>query len=880
MVLAQSDEHMESFMAYEQLTQAVTDLATSTTLLVEKAEAALTAATARTKINASFPFTFVAGQDQYDVEVISADNSITTVGMSLWVEGSIDYAFTINSSKLFTLNEPSVYADGAQMRLIVSAKYDNTVQHLDELTTSYMQQFGEFLDGSDYEPPLNYTAGLTLSRSTQTVLYLGEMYRVAHAYLPLITVDWTTDQSKLLAVGDKQLRQELGTNGAEIVSLKQGGKVQDAINWITPEMHGAVGGDAALDTQAIIDALADGLATGRCVQFDSSKTYAVNAAIVTTLGDGDSLRISFNGAKFHQIGNIVPFSFYNSLSSALVAVTALTKESVNLGDGTTNSYVSKMEAPGHDFAVGDIAKIFSDDIVPDTDGSSQMIGEWFVVGKVDGDFVYATGGLVENYTTGITLAKPSKARLHVETGLYLYSDDSVVNNAAGFNVRGFIKPFLLGVYEGEDLNATWFNLTSCYCAQVGIVTGDGLHNEPTQAQYGYVFNDSASFGTQLDTVVSHHARHGFTTSIPNRVAGDGRWDLSGRSMYPKVRNVIMQGNANGVDTHSPAYKPHFGTITVLNDYRGNATGGAGLQIRGNSARIDSLEVINSKVGLAISCASKTSDSFLSVGQIRIQSEQGSLPVSISGNALFKNKVVIDNLDVNTTHDNVILVTYSSVIVKYLNANFSPYQSGGQLFELGEGAVLDCLDGDVYINAGSGHVLAKHTADLTVCRAKLRVTGASRVSYLASSSATYDINSEWDVHLDTWTGTPFLGLITTNPKPFAKIRVGSTQYPLRLRSYVDGNPTVTGNNAINLQNAGDPVIFVKVQTALAGVQFNSLTRGAFVGQMVVINNHSSSTENITLINNSSGLMIIGSSIVLAPGESKSFIWDGSNYRRAS
>jgi hypothetical protein len=871
-------------MSYEQLAQSVTDLAVGNAELAQRVEEVLVAATAKIKVNASYPFTFVAGQSQYDVEVISGDATITTAGMVLWIEAGIEYAFTVDSLKKFTLLTPEIYADGQQMRIIVNARYDHVFDQLDSLYADEkdkrLQDYLNYLNTLGLEAEVPYVAGISLVRPTQVVRYLDVNYRPLRSALPFTTSTWAVDSAKLIQAEDITLRQALGSNGAEIVSLKQGGKVQDAINWITPEMHGAVGGDAAVDTPAIIAALADGVETGRCVQFDSSKTYAINAAIVTTLGDGDSLRVSFNGAKFHQIGNIVPFSFYNTLSSALVAVTSLTKVSVNLGDGTTNSFVSMMEAPGHDFVVGDIAKIFSDDIVPDTDGSSQMIGEWFVVGKVDGDFVYATGGLVENYTTGIMLAKPSKARMHVETGPYIYTDDSTVNNAAAFNVRGFIKPMLLGAYEGNDLNATFFNLTSCYFAQVGIVAGDALHNEPTQAQYGYVFNDSASFGTQVDTIVSHHARHGFTTTTPNRVAGDGRWDLSGRSMYPKVRNVVMQGNANGVDTHSPAYKPHFGTITVLNDYRGNATGGAGLQIRGNSARIDSLEVINSKVGLAISCASKTSDSFLSIGQMRIKTEQGALPVSISGNALFKNKVVIDNLDVDTTHDNVILTTYSSVIVKYLNLNFSPYQNGGQLFELGEGAVLDCLDGDVYINTGSGHVLAKHTADLTVCRAKLRVTGASHVSYLASSSATYDINSEWDVHLDTWTGTPFLGLIATNPKPFAKIRVGSTQYPLRLRSYVDGNPTVTGNNSINLQNAGDPVIFVKVQTSLTGVQLNSVTRGAFVGQMLVVNNHSSSTQNITIINNSSGLVITGSSVVLAPGEAKTLIWDGSFWRRAS
>lgn len=841
------------------------------------AEAAASALESK-KVNQSFPFTFVTGQSQYNVETISGDPSTTTAGMTLWVEGSIEYAFTVNTSKLFTINDPTLYPGGAQMRLIVNAHYDNAASNLDQLTESYEQLFAEYLDNANYEQPVPYAEGLTLSRSTQTVLYLGEMYRVAHEYLPLVTTDWATDQDKLLAIGDTVLRQDLNAvGGAARVGLSQGGKIQQAISWLTPEMFGATGGNASVDTPAIIAALAAGQATGRCVEFDSSKIYAINSAISVTLAQGQSLRVNFNGAKFHQIGNIVPFTFANSLASALTAVSSVTKVAVDLGNGGVNTYVSMMVAPGHSFVVGDIAKIFSNDTVPDSDGSGQMLGEWFVVGKVDGDNVYATGVLVEAFASGMYLAKPSNARLHIETGLYLYSDPSLTSNASGFNVRGFIRPMLPGVFEGNDLNATFFNLTGCYFAQVGTVIGDSLNNEPVNLQYGYVFNDSGSYGTQVDTLICNHARHGFTTSTPTRVPGDGRWDLSGRSMFPKVRNVIMQGNANGVDTHSPAYRPHFGTITVINDYRGNDTGGAGLQIRGNSARIDTLEVINSKVGLAVSSASKTSDSFISIGQVRIKSEQGCLPVSITGLAGFRNKVVIDNLDVETSHDSVMLVTDSNVIVKYLNLRFSPYQNGAEIFELAQGAVVDCLDGDVYINAGTVHYLATHAADLTTIRAKLRVTGASRLAYLAQSASQYSIDSEWEVHLDAWAGTPFLGLNATSPKPFAMIRVGSTQYPLRIRSLTT---LVTGNNTIALQSAGDPVVFLRIQTSTSAVVINSISKGAYVGQMLVVNNHTASTQTITLADNSGGLLVLGSSVVLAIGGSTQLIWDGSNWRRAS
>lgn len=70
-------------------------------------------------------------------------------------------------------------------------------------------QFKAFLDASGYEAPVPYAPGLTLERATQTVTYLGNEYRVKSQFLPLTTIDWSTDQSKLKLIGDDSLRQAL-----------------------------------------------------------------------------------------------------------------------------------------------------------------------------------------------------------------------------------------------------------------------------------------------------------------------------------------------------------------------------------------------------------------------------------------------------------------------------------------------------------------------------------------------------------------------------------------------------------------------------------------------------------------------------------------------
>lgn len=70
-------------------------------------------------------------------------------------------------------------------------------------------QFKAFMDASGYEAPVPYAPGLTLERATQTVTFLGNEYRVKSQFLPLTTIDWATDQSKLKLIGDDSLRQAL-----------------------------------------------------------------------------------------------------------------------------------------------------------------------------------------------------------------------------------------------------------------------------------------------------------------------------------------------------------------------------------------------------------------------------------------------------------------------------------------------------------------------------------------------------------------------------------------------------------------------------------------------------------------------------------------------
>lgn len=200
------------------------------------------------KVNQQFAFTFVAGQAQYDVGVISADNSITTAGLALWAEGALEYDFTINDAKKFTLGAGLIaaLADGAQMRIIVNARFDDLISNFEDLQDGFTAEFATeqagrevkyqdekadrtgdyytYLDGLALEMAVPYAAEIAVIRPTQTVTQSGVLYRPRATALPFETTEWTTDVTKFVVANDMALRQELlDPEGLGIAGFRQDG---------------------------------------------------------------------------------------------------------------------------------------------------------------------------------------------------------------------------------------------------------------------------------------------------------------------------------------------------------------------------------------------------------------------------------------------------------------------------------------------------------------------------------------------------------------------------------------------------------------------------------------------------------------------------------
>jgi hypothetical protein len=143
-------------------------------------------------------------------------------------------------------------------------------------------EFRAFLESSGYEIPVDYVAGLVITRPTQVIRFSGELYRAKDASLPFTTTTWVADAPKLFATGDNVLRQDLASmvnlaKGIWMLGYRGRNAGQKFDDMRTVEDFGAVGGGIVNDHDAF---MAMHSATGGTIRL-LDKAYLVNDFILT-----------------------------------------------------------------------------------------------------------------------------------------------------------------------------------------------------------------------------------------------------------------------------------------------------------------------------------------------------------------------------------------------------------------------------------------------------------------------------------------------------------------------------------------------------------------------------------------------------------------------
>jgi hypothetical protein len=603
-------------MSYAQLAQAVTDLATSNDELTEQAKATMTAASAMIKVNASYPFTFVAGQDQYDVGVISGDPSVTTVGLSLWVEGAIEYAFTVDTMHKFTLVTPELYADGQQMRIIVNARYDHMFEQLDNLytveKTKRTQDYLNYLEAMGLEAEVPYAAGISLVRTTQVVRYQEVNYRPLRTALPFTTTTWAGDQGKLVQAEDITLRQFLySAQGSEVLGFSRS-SLATAMSTVSKMLSAQPYNiwefsDAVVDrpdandpntwdwTPAIAKAFTD-VPLGEELLFTPG-IYRSSGA--TRIG---ALRMYAGGdVTFLQIANAPTITLKGRLDD-IIPVVATEPSSYDFsGEDAATSCTKLSFETTPTWVTGDVIKVVADDVLFGSANTEQRAGEFGFVGAVVGNDVYITHLLRDPYTLNV------RARRQVDDmiGLYGFTFDTLAaGNAAGWNTD------LLQVVNGqncefENLTAEFgygifMNLQSIFRYKAKGIMVRRLINDPATFRYGYGISDkSCAFGA---VTASHFmgCRHGYTTGTSRvPVAGSADTHRYGRTYATKVSDCTGMGCTNApFDAHELADSIEFHNCTAHAGVRGPQSSGAGFQMRGRNGVFNGCIAAQTRVGFS------------------------------------------------------------------------------------------------------------------------------------------------------------------------------------------------------------------------------------------------------------------------------------------
>lgn len=680
----------------------------------------------------------------------------------------------------------------------------------------------------------------------------------------------------------------LGSNsGASGIGLSQGGTVQNGINYLTPEMFGAKG-DAIVtessitgtdDTQAITNMFNTMLTLGLEGRLTNGKKYNITSPITITVTEGTVFKLSGKGTIV-QNGNFTVLTIQNTVIGGVLPVSNLQNVNYNLGDGSTTTNVTKITSPGHPFtAAGQIGKIFSDDVVPDSDSTGQYLGEFFVVGSViDQDTFVTTGVLIEQYASNINVARPANQTIQFDDVNWrcYWRDDWT---ASMLTIRGCISPILNNV-SADNTNGVFLNLTSCYRYEIGGIKGRNIKNRPDLTAYGYLVNDSSSFYGIVKNIDCINARHAFTTTSSKATAGDQRWDLRGRTIRTTVIDGFGQGCHQAFDTHSPCLEVEFINCRASQDFRGNTTGGCGIQIRGNGCRVINCTVDGSKIGIAFSTASKTSESTLYISNFKYEGPINHIPVSITGNVDYRSDVWFDGV-IKTDSINMFVVENSNLNVNNLVGVMNSSETDWSVFKLNSGGCAYVKNAQLrLIGSGTTGCLAYHQGTGSKSYFdNFSIEGVSgRLSYFGRSSSQYNIESYFsDGTLDAaLPGVPFLGYPTTTPLIGAKYKVGAVTKPLGNRSV---SYSAAGNVTINLQFSSDAVIPFKLTAAVSGVIINSISQGSHPGQMIVLYCLDTSPNSIVIKGTGVGLNI-GSDFTLSVAKAISLWWDGSVWRPGS
>lgn len=155
------------------------------------------------------------------------------------------------------------------------------------------------LGGLGYAPPVAYASGISLTLTTQTVEYAGEVYAPKVASLPFTTSTWATDSVKFRLIQGVAATDLASSGGSAMI-----GHTAQGVGAIPTTVSSALGisvnmaqfaiGDGSDETLKVQNAL--NAATGKTLHLESGKIYGI-----TSINVPSNVTLVSNGSVFRKV---------------------------------------------------------------------------------------------------------------------------------------------------------------------------------------------------------------------------------------------------------------------------------------------------------------------------------------------------------------------------------------------------------------------------------------------------------------------------------------------------------------------------------------------------------------------------------------------------
>lgn len=649
---------------------------------------------------------------------------------------------------------------------------------------------------------------------------------------------------------------------------------------LTPEMFGAVGDGTTDDSLAVENFFKVCSVLGLPGRIDRKHRITRNLAAISFVtgkleitGKGEIYVDSATANKPVQI--IVPHE-------AALAVTDISGVSHTFPEATSSSIATRITAPGHNFSLGELVKIVADNIISGGTDASRRVGEFLFIGDVDGDDIYVAGSLSETYSTNVRICRVRQgARVVWDGPSYTMNwEQAKANNWAceALTIRGAFRPLVRAAFK--QVTSAGLNLSSCVQADVDISISQMLNRVSSQGIPGYGVMDACSWQSRI-RISGEDARH-FYTSITNTSAENDETFKYGRTKDSIISGSALGSSSASFDTHSEADGVVFSGAVSADSRFGEASPGAGFQLRGRFNKL-------------VNCAARG-------GQVGAQ-----VQALTDGDG-------IGNEIINFSYDgsgDAIRLTSSGSAIKTKGTRIS----GGVLRGSGGRLVRAENCDDVFIDqltlaptrqaAGAVGILMRGNAKIRIGTLYVDTSQMSAAALVNWRAIGFDLRSVGNeiavdrvVHIagpafQAWfngnntSGTCRIFNIDAPVAPTggAAINTGSmTSLLIQQRGLanhgIDATATEVDINsnafALDVATRAERDIVIIANASVAGAQITSISSGKVLGQRLTILCKNNSPNPLKIANSPAGLVIAGESLFLAGQMGVSFVWSGYHW----